>query len=100
MRKTLEDFYYGNIAPFERQMAPNSELKRAVDRVTRYERQLTEQLDEPRRTILEKLIQSQQDIDSISALENFILGFRLGVRMMVECMDESGGDIREVTDHG
>ena len=33
-------------------------------------------------------------IDSITALENFILGFRLGVRLMAECMDENDGDIR------
>ena len=100
MRKTLEDFYYGSITPCERQMTPNSELKRAADRVVHYESQLTEQLDEPERTILEKLIRSQHDINSITALENFILGFRLGVRMMAECMDENDGDIREVTDHG
>ena len=100
MRKTLEDFYYGNIVPCERQMVPGSELKRAADRVTRYESQLTDQLDEPRRTILEKLIRSQHEIDSITAVENFILGFRLGVRMMAECMDENDGNIREVTDHG
>ena len=34
MRNTLEDFYYGNIAPNAQDMAPNSELKRATDRVT------------------------------------------------------------------
>ena len=33
-RSTLEDFYYGNIAPNAQDMAPNSELKRATDRVT------------------------------------------------------------------
>lgn len=42
MRKTLEDFYYGNITPGTQQMAPNSELKRAVDRVARFENQLTQ----------------------------------------------------------
>ena len=46
------------------------------------------------RSILEKLIESQQEIDSITALENFILGFRLGVRLMAESMDENDGDIR------
>ena len=96
MRKTLEDLYYGNIVPCERQMAPDSELKRAVDRVARYENQLTEQLDETGQTILTKLIRSQHEIDSITALENFILGFRLGVRMMAESMDENDGSIREV----
>ena len=94
MRKTLEDLYYGNITPNEQDMAAGSELKRAVDRVARYESQLTEQLDETEQTILTKLISSQHEIDSITARENFILGFRLGVRMMAECLDDNDGDIR------
>ena len=94
MRKTLEDFYYGNITPNTQDMAPNSELKRAADRVTRFEKQLTEQLDEAGQAILEKLIESQHEIDSITALENFILGFRLGVRMMAESMDDNDGNIK------
>ena len=94
MRNTLEDLYYGNITPGAQQMAPNSELKRAADRVTRFESQLTERLDEDGQTILAKLIESQHEIDSITALENFILGFRLGVRIMAECMDGNDGDIR------
>ena len=82
MRKTLEDLYYGNITPNTQDIAPNSKLKRAVDRVARFENQLTEQLDETEQTILAKLIESQQELDSITAMENFILGFRLGMRMM------------------
>ena len=94
MRKTLEDFYYGNITPGEQDMAPKSELKQATDRVAHCENQLTELLDEAGQTVLAKLIESQHEIDSITALENFILGFRLGVRIMAECMDENDGDIR------
>ena len=98
MRKTLEDLYFGNIRPNEQKMMPDSELKKAVDRVVRYENQLTELLDEDGQTILTKLIRSQHEINSITALENFILGFRLGARIMAECMDENDGDTREVTD--
>lgn len=94
MRKTLENFYYGNIISWERQMAHGSELKKAADRVARYENQLTEQLNETEQTILAKLIRSQHKIDSITALENFILGFRLGARIMAECMDDNDGDIK------
>ena len=94
MRNTLEDLYYGNITPNAQDMAPNSELRRATDRVARFETQLTEQLDEAGQAVLEKLIESQHEIDSITALENFILGFRLGVRIMAECMDDNDGDIR------
>ena len=100
MRRTLEDLYFGNISPNEQQMAPESELKRAVDRAASCESQLTEQLGEDEQTILTKLIRSQHEIESITALENFILGFRLGARIMAECMDENDGDIRDVTDHG
>ena len=94
MRKILEDLYYGNITPNEQQMTPNSELKRAVDRVTNFEKQLMKQLSEAEQEILTKLIQSQHEINSITATENFILGFRLGIRLMAECMDDSDGDIR------
>ena len=100
MRNTLEDLYYGNIVPCERQMTPNSELKRAADRVVRYESQLTERLDEDGQTILAKLIESRDEVESITVRENFILGFRLGARITMECMDRNDGDIREVTDYG
>ena len=75
-------------------MAPNSELKRATDRVARFENQLTEQLDEAGQAVLSKLIESQQEIDSITALENFILGFRLGAKIVMECMDDNDGNIK------
>ena len=100
MRNTLEDLYYGNITPGAQQIAPNSELKCATDRVTRFEGQLTERLDETGQSILAKLIESEDEIESITARENFILGFRLGAKIMMECMDKNDGDIREVTDYG
>ena len=92
-RNTLEDLYFCNITPCEQQMTPGSELKRAVDRVAQYEDQLMEQLDETEQTILTTLIRSQHEIDSITARENFILGFRLGGRIMAECLDDNDGDI-------
>ena len=94
MRNTLEDLYYGNITPGAQQITPNSELKRATDRVARFESQLTERLDEDGKTILAKLIESQHEIDNITALENFVLGFRLGARLMAESMDDNDGDIK------
>ena len=100
MRRTLEDLYFGNITPNEQKMTPDSELKKAVDRVVRYENQLAERLNEDEQAILTKLIRSQHEINSITALENFILGFRLGARIMAECMDGNDGDTRNVTDCG
>lgn len=94
MRKALEDLYYGNITPNEQRMTPGSEMEKAVARVTSCEKQLMEQLGETEETILTKLIRSQHEINGITALENFILAFQLGIRIMAECMDENDGDIR------
>ena len=94
MRKTLENFYYGNITPSEGDVVTNSNLRKAMVNVTRYESQLTEKLDGAGQVLLAELIKARQEIDSITALENFILGFRLGVRMMVECLDDNDGDIK------
>ena len=94
MRKVLKDFYYGNITPSEKEVQAGSKLHRAVDTAARCESQLAEGLDEVKQTLLTKLVRAQHEIDSITATENFILGFRLGVRMMVECMDDNDGDVR------
>lgn len=94
MRKTLEDLYYGNITPCEQQMVHDSELKRAVDRTDGCEEQLLALLDEKSQHILLRLTRSQHEVNSITATKSFILGFRLGVRMMAECMDGNDCDIQ------
>ena len=53
-----------------------------------------ELLSEEGQQTLTRFIRTQHEINSITATENFILGFRLGARLMVECMDENDGDIR------
>ena len=94
MRNILKDFYYGNITPSEGNVVTNSNLRKAMVNVTRSESQLIEKLDGAGQVLLAELIKARQEIDSITELENFILGFRLGVRMMVECMDDNDGDIK------
>ena len=59
MRTILEDLYYGNITPNEQQMTPGSELKRAVDRVAKYENQLMEQLKETEQETLVHYLTSE-----------------------------------------
>ena len=95
MRSTLEDLFYGNIVPNERQITANSELQRMVKRAAECERALAELLDEKGRHALTALTSAQQEINSITAIENFIMGFRLSVRLITECMDENDGDIQK-----
>ncbi len=93
MRKILEDLYFGKIAPYEKRMAAYSELQRLAKQVSDCESRLTERLNEEDRELLNVLSNAQQDINRITVMENFIHGFRLGVRLMAECMDEDSGDL-------
>lgn len=93
MRQLLNDFYHGNITPGERKMAPDSELRQAVGRAADCENQLIKRLDKADQGLLEELMDAQRFMSSITAQE----GFRLGVRMMVECMDGNDGDLSSVS---
>ena len=95
MRNILEDLYYGNISPYDKRIAANSELRCLVGRVADCEDQLTERLNVEEQQILKKLISAQHEIDDITAKEFFILGFRLGVRLVTECMEENDGALMD-----
>ena len=94
MRNTLEDLYYGSISPSERQPAAKSELQGLISRAAECERELAELLNKKDCHPLHALTNAQQEINSITALENFVLGFRLGARLIMECMYEDDGHIQ------
>ena len=96
MRKTLEELYYGNIDPGEKQVTANSRLQHVIHRVTECEERLAELLGAEGCGTLEELTDAHQEINSITAVENFIVGFRLGARLIMECMDDNDGDIQEM----
>ena len=70
MRKTLEDFYYGNLTPGEQTTTPGSELQRVMVKVTQCERQLTEQLNEAEQIILNELVSAQRSEEHTSELQS------------------------------
>lgn len=77
-------------------MTPGSELHRAIGRAANCTEQLMKKLNETEQNILNELVEVQFTMDGITAEENFILGFRLGVRMMAECMDDNDGDLQRI----
>lgn len=46
MRKILEDLYFGNIVPYEKRIAADSELRHLVKRAADCETRLVEQLND------------------------------------------------------
>ena len=89
----MEDLYFGNITPNEQDITPGSVLADAMDRAEQCEEKLTALLEDKEKTLLLRLINAENEIGSTMALENFILGFRLGVRMILEALDEDDGSL-------
>ena len=91
MSKTLRDLFFGNILPCERSLSNPSPLRRLSKRLAQQEEKLAQELDEDGKVQLSAILDTQLEMDSATAEENFILGFRLGVRLMAECL--GGEDI-------
>ena len=93
MRKTLEELFYGNLTPNEQQITPYSPLQQAMDQAEKYEEKLTSLLEGEEKNMLLRLLNAENEIGSTLALENFILGFRLGMRLAIESLDEDDGSL-------
>ena len=100
MRDTLENLYFGKITPNEQDISPGSLLANAMDRAEQYEEKLTARLEGEEKTLLLRLLNAENEISSTMALENFILGFRLGMRMAMEALDEDDGSLTMYREEG
>ena len=75
-------------------------LKKAMEQSAECEEKLTALLEDKEKALLLRLINAENEIDSTMALENFILGFRLGVRMILEALDEDDGNLIDPNKEG
>ena len=66
-----------------------------MDQSHKYEEQLTKLLEGEAHSLLLRLINAENEIGTL-ALENFILGFRLGTRLILEALDEDDGSLMEL----
>mgnify|MGYP001147783367 CR=1 FL=1 len=100
MRKTLEELFYGNLTPNEQQITPDSPLQQAMDQAEEYEEKLSALLEGEEKTMLLRLLNAENEISSTMAMENFILGFRLGMRIAIEALDEDDGSLTMYREEG
>ena len=96
MRDTLENLYFGNITPNDQIVKSGTALKKAMEQSAECEEKLTALLEDREKTLLLRLINAENEIGSTMALENFILGFRLGARLILEALDEDDGSLVEL----
>ena len=84
MRDILEDLYYGNITPCDKRIKSGTPLQQVLDEAEQCEERLATKLDDEGKALLHRMADAENEAGSTIALENFILGFRLGMRLAVE----------------
>ncbi len=76
----IEDLYYGNIAPFERNITGAKELKKAVCLADKLKAVLTEQQN----ALFEEFEKADSEVSCKEELRAFTVGFKLGARLIRE----------------
>ena len=83
---TLEDLYYGNISPWERDIKRGSRMDKLVKLICKNEEGFMSTLTEQQKETFERFKDCQSEICDLTARRAFTDGFILATRIMVEVM--------------
>ena len=97
MRRILEELFYGNINPNEKQFIRNIDFDKAMQTLCDNEDKLTDLLDGKEKKLFLDLVNAQSIINGTTEVEGFINGFRLGARIALEIMNDEDGCLRDIT---
>lgn len=86
MRELLEEFWYGNISPFEQSTSPNSEIKDLMKLMGQNHERLNQTLNNEQKETFEKYCDCAFEMHGLIEKEVFIYAFRLGGRMAIEML--------------
>ena len=83
---TLDNLYYGNIAPHEYEVVRGSEYDVTTKLVIRHEQELSATLTEQQNVILQKIKDNQIELLNLGERDAFVRGFSLAVKLIVDAM--------------
>ena len=82
----IEELYYGNINPNENRNRKQLPYEKAVKTFSDIENKLTKELNGENLKLFNELVNVSDEISATSGVENFKIGFRLGVLMMCDSL--------------
>ena len=83
---TLENLYYGNIAPHEYEVPRGSEYYVTAQLVVRHENELSATLTERQKEIFQKIKDNHTELLCLGERDAFCRGFSLAVKLLTEAM--------------
>ena len=82
----LEELYYGNLNPNVKCFDKNTEYGKAMNSFSSCEDRLNELLDGKELKIFNDLVNANDKLTAVTDIENFKIGFRLGVQMICDSL--------------
>ena len=82
----IEELYYGNINPNEKRYKKTTPYDKELIIFTANENKLREALSGEQLKLFNELVNASDEISATSGVENFKIGFRLGVKMMCDSL--------------
>ena len=89
---TIEELYYGNITPSEREYRRGSEYTHVLQLATRSEEKLIGTLTEAQKEAFGKFKDNTSELSSMTEITAFTLGFKLGLRLTAEAFVTGSDD--------
>ena len=83
----IEELWYGNISPCERDFKKGSKYSELLGYIVRHEEELKKRLNDEEIEILEKYTECTNEMYGIAEREAFVRGFVLGARIIIEVMN-------------
>lgn len=83
MTSILEEFAYGNVSP-KADFKRNSDYSKAMEFVSHNKQKLLEQLEGENKATFEKYVAMQDELNQLTAVNNQIYGYKLGLIMTAE----------------
>ena len=84
MESIIEELYYGNITPSEHCYRRTGEYAHILQLVARNEEKLAETMTEAQKETFEKFKDNTLELNGMTEVTAFTLGFKLGLRLTAE----------------
>lgn len=81
----IEELFYGNINPNEKKFTQDSKYAVALRKFCDSEQKLSKQLSGDNLKLFNDLINAYDEVTAYTSIENFKIGFILGVHLMADC---------------
>ena len=94
----LENLFFGNVDPQTRAVKPGSRADKLRIYITDHLPEIENALQDEQRSLLNKILDAQSELDIITELDSFIVGFRLGATFTYDTFVNTDTPYRDMTE--